>query len=484
MPPSSKPVGSSAAKVSNLTFKSFIPNWFYKLYAVVIGLFLGFSFLKFGNPVILDRYLNAPSEALLSLEPQLAVTGAGGDATVQQGFLENLFAPWSISQAYGFIITIIVLGLVLGQWRKSLLSLPIIAAVGWLGWQWLASVFTVDTFLTRLTLTHLTLCVLMLLICSYVFNDKLLTKYVLLGILPGFILVLWHGFGQHYGGLEATQKWIYEQPNWQQMSREFLIRISTGRIFATLVYPNALATLILLVLPALTVLSWRMQVGESSIFRGVATGVLLYAGLACLFWSGSKSGWLIALIVIAVAILHLKFSSRLKWLFVSTLLVIGLTGFTVRFSHYFQQGATSVGARLDYWRAAVQIIQQKPLFGTGPGTFSIPYGQLKAPEAEMARLVHNDYLEQGSDSGIPGFVLYLGFVCSIMVLLYRRIMSNFDAAVFAIWLGILGFLLHGCVEFGLYIPAISWTAFAMMGILWGSVAPSTPNPTASKSQTF
>jgi hypothetical protein len=36
----------------------------------------------------------------------------------------------------------------------------------------------------------------------------------------------------------------------------------------------------------------------------------------------------------------------------------------------------------------------------------IPYRQLKAPEAEMTRLAHNDYLQQGSDSGGPGMLLY------------------------------------------------------------------------------
>lgn len=480
MPPSPKPKGNPASKASNLTFISFIPSWFYKIYALAMGLFLGFSFIKFGNPVILDRYLNAPSESLFNLEPQLAITGGGlGDSTVQPGFLENLFTPWSISHAYGYIITLIVLGLIIGQWRKSHLSFPIIALGGWLGWQWIAALFTIDPFLTRLTLTHVTLCAALLFVCSHSINDKTLIKYVLWGILPGFLLVLWHGFGQHYGGLAATQKWIYEQPNWQQMSREFLVRISTGRVFATLVYPNALATLLLLVLPALTVVLWRMRMGQSSIFRGVATGVLLYAGGACLIWSGSKSGWLIALIVIVVAVLHLKFSARVKWLCITVLLVIGLAGFAMRFSHYFEQGATSVGARFDYWRAAVQIAQQNPLLGTGPGTFSIPYSQIKAPEAEMARLVHNDYLEQASDSGIPGFILYLAFVCSILVLLYRRLLINFDAAVFAIWLGILGFLLHGSVEFGLYIPAISWTAFAMMGMLWGCVGQAAPHPSSS-----
>jgi hypothetical protein len=64
----------------------------------------------------------------------------------------------------------------------------------------------------------------------------------------------------------------------------------------------------------------------------------------------------------------------------------GLGIFAVRFHNYFAAGATSVGARFDYWRAAVQTTIANPLLGTGPGTFQRPYAQLKSPEAEMARL--------------------------------------------------------------------------------------------------
>jgi hypothetical protein len=36
---------------------------------------------------------------------------------------------------------------------------------------------------------------------------------------------------------------------------------------------------------------------------------------------------------------------------------------------------------------------------------------------------------------------------------------------FGVWLGLLGWALQGFFEFGLYIPALAWSGFALMGWL-------------------
>ncbi len=83
----------------------------------------------------------------------------------------------------------------------------------------------------------------------------------------------------------------------------------------------------------------------------------------------------------------------------------------------------------------------------------------------MAKLVHNDYLEQASDSGIPGFILYAAFIFGCITLLYRKSYSKQPEML--IWLGLLGWTLGAFVEFELYIPALSWPAFALFGSLFG-----------------
>jgi putative inorganic carbon (HCO3(-)) transporter len=204
--------------------------------------------------------------------------------------------------------------------------------------------------------------------------------------------------------------------------------------------------------------------------RGVLIGIFGYLGFACLYWSGSKGGWLIALMMTAVAVLQLQFSRKLKVTLVSIGLVLGLVLFFLRFSGYFQKGATSVSARLTYWTAAVQTVKDRPLFGSGPGTFSIAYAKIKPPEAEMAKLAHNDYLEQASDSGIVGGLAFAGFIFSSLILLYPTARSEGWGGL-AIWLGLLGWAAQGFLEFGLYIPALAWPAFLFLGYLWGMKKP-------------
>jgi O-antigen ligase len=83
----------------------------------------------------------------------------------------------------------------------------------------------------------------------------------------------------------------------------------------------------------------------------------------------------------------------------------------------------------------------------------------------MAKLTHNDYLEQASDSGLIGFVSYFGFILSHILYLYRKLTIKSDLLQFACFLGVLGWALQGLTEFGLYIPALAWPAFMLLGRL-------------------
>jgi len=43
-----------------------------------------------------------------------------------------------------------------------------------------------------------------------------------------------------------------------------------------------------------------------------------------------------------------------------------------------------------------------------------------------------------------------------------------DRLHFATWLGLLGWSLQSLMEFGLYIPALAWPAFTLIGLLLGN----------------
>jgi len=253
--------------------------------------------------------------------------------------------------------------------------------------------------------------------------------------------------------------------------------MSSERIFSTLFYPNTLAGALLLLLPAALAALWQLRALLTAAARWFLIGLVGTAGLACLYWSGSKGGWLMMLLLGLVALLRLPFSRGLKVVLVTGILLAGLAGFFWRHSAFFQKGATSVSARFDYWDAATQTAKAKPLFGTGPGTFAIAYAKIKRPESEMARLAHNDYLEQASDSGLVGLLTYGLFIAGALLWSFPRAGKTLTAddsdewLTFAVWLGALGWSLQSFVEFGLYIPALAWPAFTFLGWLLGKQRP-------------
>jgi O-antigen ligase len=251
---------------------------------------------------------------------------------------------------------------------------------------------------------------------------------------------------------------------------EYWKRIASNRIWGTFGgYPNGLAGGLLLLLPLTLVFLWRLTPKVRNSIRVLFVLILGGCGLACLYWSGSKAGWLVALLVGLAALGHSALPLKWKRWLIYGLLIAGVAGFAFKYASFFQKERNSVGARFAYWRAALIIINRHPLLGTGPGTFQIPYAQLKRPGDEMARLCHNDYLEQATDSGIFGLLSYSAMILIILIQLYRYSIEKMPLDWFnlAVWLGIFGLCLHSLVEFHLYVPALAWPLFFMCGWLLG-----------------
>jgi hypothetical protein len=418
-----------------------------RLFSALFGALLGLDLLKFGNPVVLDKLVVQPTD-----------------------IYEWALAAWPISIGYWLLGAVAVVGLFCLRWQDLKCGWLGLLPLVWWGWQLVSSARTVNAELTAVTLKHFAACVGCFCLGLFVLGRMKNPTLFWLGLACGFAIVLLWGLEQHFGGLEETRKhfWLYVYPTLTEPPTELLKRMSSNRIFSTLFYPNALAGVILLCLPPVLVFVWELKRWFTSEARAFLVGLLGLPALACLFWSGSKGGWLLLLVVGLVALLRLPFGRKWKVVLVVVALALGLAGFAARYTGYFTRGATSVGARFDYWRAALQTARANPFFGTGPGTFAKAYAKIKRPESEMSRLVHNDYLQQASDSGFVGFLAYCASVAGILAATYPKGNAYRDRLNFAVWLGLLGWGLQGLIEFGLYIPALAWTAFALLGWLLGS----------------
>jgi hypothetical protein len=434
------------------------------IFAVTVGVWLGLALIKFGNPIILDHLVHDDTVLSritpLTLESDPDPSGTGGST-----WLDQLTAPWPYAWGFWIVCLLGMASVGMGRPRGKVSWLLPGAVLAWFLWQCIAAADSVDGALSRITLLHFGTCVACFLMGYFVLSRCRNHILTWAGLSIGMLIVFWVAFQQHYGGLDAIRRLVYEQsPDLTQLPPEYLKRLSSGRVFGTLVYPNALAGVILMLLPPCLSFLWIVTSRIPRVVRGVILGLYSYTGCACLVWSGSKAGWIIAMILAIVVLLHMPLGRQTKVLLVSSLLVGGLLAFGFRYAGYFQRGATSASARMDYWRAAVRIALAHPLTGTGPGTYSKAYQAVKSSQSEMTRLTHNDYLQQAADSGWPGFITYSAFITTGAVQLYRK-RRRMDRHWHWVGLGILGWSLHSLVEFGLYIPAIAWTAFVSFGWL-------------------
>jgi O-antigen ligase len=175
----------------------------------------------------------------------------------------------------------------------------------------------------------------------------------------------------------------------------------------------------------------------------------------------------VALAVGLAALQHSSLSLAWRRGLICGFLVVGTVAFAIKYASFFHKERNSIGARFAYWQAALLIVDHHPVFGTGPGTFQIPYARYKHPDDEMAKLCHDDYLEQATDSGIFGFLSYTAMILAFLVKLYRYCIKEtpMNWLHFAIWLGIIGLCLHSLVEYHLYVPALAWPMFFLCGWL-------------------
>jgi len=454
-----------------------------RIFLILTGVWLFTALFLFGNPVILD-YLHPPKFVLLGEENR------------------------SNARPYLGILAVLGLACVLGFSRLAKPRLRLPAGVpkwlawlpaAWLGWQLLSLLQTENPVTSQATVIHFASCLAAFYLGLFVLGRMRLAKLALWGAALGLLLNLADACVEKFGGLEQTrdsiiaeieagkldpekvsakarestgaippeiEKQIATLPREtaakvRQLPLELVKRMYSTRLYGHMFYPNALAGVILLLLPvSLTLLLGQARWGRLRIALALGLAVV---GLACLYWSGSKAGWLIAIVLLGAWFLHWPLSNKLKLGLAGAAMVLGLAGFAVKYADYFDRGATSVGARFGYWRAAAQTAMEEPLLGTGPGTFQLAYKRHRAPDAEPTRLTHNDYLQQASDSGWPGFALYAAFVGWTAWVLARRRMD--DPVRMAARLGLLAWVLQGFVEFGLYIPALAWPAWLMLGWL-------------------
>ena len=252
-----------------------------------------------------------------------------------------------------------------------------------------------------------------LLACNPSWWDRLLA-----GLLSGGLLSSVLALRQLYASTEELARWA--DPN----------SISTGtiRIYGPLGNPNLLAGYLLPLLPLAAVALLRWKGIGSRMFAGTT----LILGVAATVWTCSRGGWIGMLAGLATLMLLLILRTTRHWppiwrrllplavlLLAAALLTVAATKLepirTRVASLLAGRGDSSNNFRINVWLAAIDMIQDRPWLGIGPGNaaFNSVYPLYQQPKFN-ALSAYSVPLELLVEMGLPGLIAGLGLLWSAL----------------------------------------------------------------------
>lgn len=114
------------------------------------------------------------------------------------------------------------------------------------------------------------------------------------------------------------------------------------------------------------------------------------------------------------------------------------------------EGLTSQKERLDFWKGAIELAGEKPIFGWGPFSFRYAYNGIQKDLLANADHPHNIFLKIAVENGLVALAGFCGFLLSIFAVAIRRFKKLTQAKkdlVFVLFLGIAGAFAHSLIDY-------------------------------------
>lgn len=160
-------------------------------------------------------------------------------------------------------------------------------------------------------------------------------------------------------------------------------------------------------------------------------------------------------------------------LFLAVMLAVGWFGWDPifeRFEKIRNPSGEISGLRLPLWRDSLHGIRDFFLTGTGFGSFRYVYPHYRTIGGDrIAAHAHNDIIELVFEGGLIGFVVFAGFLISVVSIGLKNLRKRKDP--FAIYLfygalsGITAILIHSVTDFNLHIGANGLYFSFILGLL-------------------
>jgi putative inorganic carbon (hco3(-)) transporter len=171
--------------------------------------------------------------------------------------------------------------------------------------------------------------------------------------------------------------------------------------------PNDLALAIIISLPLCLALLFLSRGALQRVAWALAILVMLYT----IFSTGSRGGFVALIVTAAVFLWEFAIQGRRRYLFALTVLasvillqfsgsvLIGRLKGTLNANDDTAAAYASGQARQQLFWRSVEVTEQHPLFGVGPGNFDQVSGQWHT--------THNSFTLMSSEAGLPAFILYV-----------------------------------------------------------------------------
>ncbi|MCB2220235.1 MAG: O-antigen ligase family protein [Bacteroidetes bacterium] len=125
-----------------------------------------------------------------------------------------------------------------------------------------------------------------------------------------------------------------------------------------------------------------------------------------------------------------RISGRLILILASIILLAGISSYIFsgespakRIASVFDARNTSNEWRIEMWQATLDLVRGHPVTGVGAGNWKIAiypyYGKYQPSVYRHWRNPHNDYLQVAAEKGLPGLVIFLLFLFSIVYTGFR-----------------------------------------------------------------
>lgn len=128
----------------------------------------------------------------------------------------------------------------------------------------------------------------------------------------------------------------------------------------------------------------------------------------------------------------------------------------------------SFESRKEYWRQAIEAVKERPILGSGPGTFSLDSTRLQNSALQSSWFAHSIVLQFAAEVGLVGLVAFLWLIGVHFFYFFRLIFSSSDnQEIRSVAWGVLLLFLYGLFDFVLDYH-VTWLLFwAGIGLVSG-----------------